>query len=48
MIAGGRRAAENPPELSKQLQFGKISAELGRRILGGSRVGIAARRIRID
>jgi hypothetical protein len=48
MIAGGRLAAGNPPKLSKQLQFGRISAELGRGILGGSRVGIAARRNRID
>lgn len=32
-------------KLSKQLQFGKISAELGRWIIGVSRVGIAARGI---
>lgn len=32
-------------KLSRQLQFGKISAELGRWILGVSRVGIAARGI---
>lgn len=32
-------------KLSRQLQFGKISAELGRWIIGVSRVGIAARGI---